>query len=95
VVHEQLTAAVEQLRERSRAVVGLEAVLLLDADPGKLAPQSRQLVAPPRVLLLLREQFLAGGGPVLTAHDLVIVHRRSSSALAAALSAICLIRKSR
>ena len=76
VVDEQLAAAVEQLRQRARAVVGREPVLLLDPDPGQLAPLPGQLVAQPGVLLLAREQLVAGGRPLLAAHDLVIGHRR-------------------
>ena len=37
VVDEQLSAAVEELRQLARALVGLEAVLLLEWDPGQLA----------------------------------------------------------
>ena len=82
VVDEQLTAAIEQLRERARAVVGVEAVLLLDADPRQLASLARQLVAQPRVLLLADEQLLAGGRPLLAGSD-PVVGRRSVPTLAA------------
>jgi hypothetical protein len=75
VVDHQLTAPVEQLRERARAVGGREAVLLLDADPRPLAPPPRKLVAQPRVLLLAGEQLVARGGPFFAAGDLVIRHR--------------------
>jgi len=57
-----------------RAVVGVEAVLLLDSDPGQLAPLPRQLVAQAGVLLLAGEQLLAEGCPLLATHDLVIGH---------------------
>jgi hypothetical protein len=45
VVDEQLRAAVKQFRRRSGAIVRVEAVLLLDPDPGQLAPLPRQVVA--------------------------------------------------
>jgi hypothetical protein len=74
VVDELLTAAVEQLRQRARAVVGVEEVLLLDSDPGQLAPPPRELVTQAGVLLLASEQLLAGSCPLLATHDLVIGH---------------------
>src|SRR5262249_35024894 len=58
VVDEQLRAAVEQLGQRSRALLGLEAVLLLDRHPGELASLPSKLVAAPGVLLLLGEQLV-------------------------------------
>jgi hypothetical protein len=61
---EQLTAAVEQLHQRARAVVRLEAVRLLDPDPGQLAPLTRQLIAEAGVLLLADEQLLACISPL-------------------------------
>jgi hypothetical protein len=77
VVDEQLTAAVEQLRQPAGALNGLEAVVLLDPDPGQLAPLSRQLVTQPGVLLLAGEQLLAGGRPLLTRSDRATGHSRS------------------
>ena len=74
VVDEQLTAAVKELRERPRAVVGVEAVLLLDADPRQLASLARQLVAQSRVLLLAGEQLLARGRPLVSRSDPVAGH---------------------
>jgi hypothetical protein len=74
VVDDQLVAAVEELRQRARAVVGVEPVLLLESDPGQLAPQTRQLVAQSGLLLLAGEQFLAGGKPLLTCSDPVVGH---------------------
>jgi hypothetical protein len=58
VVVEQLTAAVEQLRQRARALLGFEAVLLVDRDPWQLAPLPRQLVTQAGVLLFADEQLL-------------------------------------
>jgi hypothetical protein len=64
VVDDELRAAVEQLRQLACAVVGVEAVLLLDPDPRKLPALPRQLVAQPCVLLLAGEQLLAGSCPL-------------------------------
>ena len=52
VIDEQLTAAIEQLRQRARALVGREAVLLVDPNPRQLLALPRELIAQPRVLLL-------------------------------------------
>jgi hypothetical protein len=75
VVHEELAATLEQLRQRARAAIGVEAVLLLDASPGKRAPLPRQFVAQPRVLLLTLEQFLASRNPRFPRCDRVRGHR--------------------
>jgi hypothetical protein len=64
MVDEQLAAAIEQLSQLARAVVRVEAVLLLDPDPRQLAPLPRQLVAQPGELLLADEQLLAGSCPL-------------------------------
>ncbi len=55
VVDEQLGATVEELRQRPRALVGVEPVLLLHRHPRQLAPLAGDLVAEPRVLLLAGE----------------------------------------
>ena len=44
MVDEQLGAAVEEIGERPRAVLGLEPVVLLDRDPGQLAALLLDLV---------------------------------------------------
>jgi hypothetical protein len=76
VVDEELRAAPEEVGERRRALAGLEAVLLVDADPGQLAPPQRQLVPPPGQLLLGLEQLQPGRQPLLTRSDPVVVRRR-------------------
>jgi hypothetical protein len=53
VVDEQLRAAVKQIGECLRPVIGIEPVVLLDWDPRQLAPLSGQLVASAGELLLL------------------------------------------
>ena len=77
VVDDQLTSAIEKLRKRARAVVGVEPVVLLDANPRQLASLARQLVAQPRVLLLADEQLLAGGRPLLSRSDPVVCNGTS------------------
>jgi hypothetical protein len=75
VVDQQLGAAVEQLGQGPGAVVGVEAVVLVDRDPGQLPALAGQLVAGPGVGLLALQQRLAGGLPLLRADNLVLGHR--------------------
>jgi hypothetical protein len=75
VVDQQLGAAVEQLGQGRRALLGVEAVGLVDLDPGQLAALAGQLVAESGVVLLALEQFVAGGLPLLAADNLVVSHR--------------------
>jgi hypothetical protein len=74
VVDEQLRAPGEQIRQRDRAVAGLEPELLADGDPGQLLPPPGQLVTAPGVLLLGVEQFQPGGQPFLMRAGLVCGH---------------------
>jgi hypothetical protein len=74
VVDQQMAAVVEQLGQGRWAVVGVEAVGLVDRDPGQLAALAGQLVADPGVDLLALQQLLAGGLPLLRADNLVLGH---------------------
>src|SRR5205814_2821128 len=78
VVDEQLGAAVEELGEGLRAVLRLEAVVLVDPDPGQLAPLPGQLVAPAGELLLLLQQLVALRLPLLLGADPVLRQRATS-----------------
>src|SRR5918912_480656 len=78
-VDDQLTAALEQVGKRGRPVRALEAVLLLDRHPRHPAALGRERVTGSGVLLLLDEQFLAGGLPLLGGDDGVCVHFAPSS----------------
>src|SRR5215470_374491 len=79
VVDEQLRASPEQIGEGRRALIGREAVLLVDAEPGQLLPPPRQLVAAPRQLLFGLEQLQPGRKPLFTCSGLVIGHGFSPS----------------
>jgi hypothetical protein len=70
VVDEQLRAPVEQVGQRARAVLGLEAVLLLDRHPWQLAALTVELALAPVELLLLLAQGVVCGLPFLSRHDL-------------------------
>jgi hypothetical protein len=52
VVDKELGAASKQVRQRSAAFIGIEAVVLVDPDPGELLPLPGQLVAATGQLLL-------------------------------------------
>ena len=65
----------EEVGERRCALVGLEAVLLVDPDPGQLLPPPRKFVATPGQLLLRLEQFQPGCKPLFTCSGLDIGHR--------------------
>src|SRR4029450_8800290 len=65
----------EHLGHGRGAVVAVEAVGLVDLDPGQLAALAGQLVAESGVFLLVLEQLCAGGLPLLAAGNLVGSHR--------------------
>jgi hypothetical protein len=69
VIDEQLRSALEEIRERYRPVVAFECIVLVDANPGKLLSASGQLVAAPRQLFLIGEEFEAGREPVFARSD--------------------------
>src|SRR5438270_3902155 len=52
VVDEELRAPSEEIGEGRFALVGIEAVLLVNANPGQVLPHPRELVATPRQRLL-------------------------------------------
>jgi hypothetical protein len=83
---------VEELRERLGPVGGLEAVFLPDLHPGKLPAFPRQLVVAAGELLLLREQLVAGGLPLLWCPDLVLRHCRASYLSAGPSPSQCFVR---
>src|SRR5438105_9027082 len=74
VVHEELRAPSEEVRQRGAALVGLESIVLLDANPRQLLPPPRQLVAAPRVLLFRLEQLDPRCKPILACPGAVLRH---------------------
>ena len=64
-VDDQLAAAVEQVEQARRAVRALEAVVLLHRHPRHPPPLGGQRIAGAGQLLLLDQQLLAGGLPLL------------------------------
>src|SRR5579883_523425 len=75
MVDEELRAPAEEVGERGAPAIGLEAVLLLDLDPGQLLPPPRQLVAAPRQLLLRLQQIEPRRQPFLACPGGVCRHR--------------------
>src|SRR6266852_4000582 len=74
VIDEELRASSEEIGEGRGALVGLEAVLLVDANPGQSLSPPRQFVAPPRQRLLGLEQLQPGRKPLFTCSGLMIGH---------------------
>ena len=71
VVGEELRAAVEQLGERLLPVLGVELVLLLHRNPGKLTPLLGHLLAELGVLGLELRKFVASRLPFLAGSNLL------------------------
>src|SRR5437016_7051876 len=72
MIDEELRASSEKIRERRISLVGLEAIILGDANPRQLLPSPRQLVAAARQFLLGLEQFQPGGKPLFTCSRLML-----------------------
>src|SRR4051794_25704783 len=78
-VDDQLVAPLEDVVQAGRAVWSLEAVLLLDGHPRHPAALGGQRIARAGQPLLLHEQLLARGLPLLGRDDRRHVHGESSS----------------
>src|SRR5207248_7124210 len=76
VVDEQLRAAGEEVGQGLRPGFGIERVVLLDRDPGQLAPPPGQVVPAARELLLVLQELVARRLPFLLRPDPVLGHRR-------------------
>jgi hypothetical protein len=74
VIDEQLRTPSEKIGERRRALVGVEDVVRVDADPRQLLPPPRQFVATPGQLLLGLEQLQPGRKPLVPCSGLVLGH---------------------
>src|SRR2546423_4376034 len=74
VVGEELRAAVEELGERALPVIGVELVLLLHRDPGKLTSLLCRLLAELRVIGLELRKFIASYPPFLAGSDRLCWH---------------------
>src|SRR5262245_44719406 len=77
VVDEELRAPSEEVLERGAPFIGLETVVLVEADPRQLLAPLRQLVAAPCELLLRLEQLEPRCQPLLTRPGRVSRHRSS------------------
>src|SRR5947207_603701 len=75
MIDEELRAPSEEVCQRGAPFVGLEAVLLVNSNPRQFLPFSRQLIAPPRKILLGFEQLQPGRKPLFTCSSLMISHR--------------------
>ena len=79
VIDEQLRASSEEIGEGCCALVGLETVRLVDANPGQFLPPVRQFVAAPRQRLLFLQQLQPRCKPLFTCSSLMIGHGFSPS----------------
>ena len=77
VVEEELRAPSEELCQRGAPLVGLESILLVDANPRQVLPPPCQLVAAPRELLFRLEQLEPSCEPILTCPGHMCRHRPS------------------
>ena len=77
VIDEELRAPPEEVCQRGASFIGLESVLLVDADPWQLLPPLRQLVAAPRELLLRLQQLQPRCQPLFMCSGQVFRHRPS------------------
>jgi len=75
VVHHQLLPALEQVEQAHLPVRALERVRLVDAHHRQSPAVGVDLVAVAGQLLLLHQQLLAGGEPLLSGHYLRKIHR--------------------
>src|SRR5262249_19254228 len=74
VVDQELRAAAKQVGQRSAALVGVEAIGVVDAHPRQRLPSLRQLVAAPGELLLRRQQLQPRRQPFLTRANRMLAH---------------------
>ena len=89
-------SAVEELAQGLLAILGVELVLLLDADPGQIATRARDLLVSLGLLGLELREFVPGHLPFLAGSDPVFWHliflQSDSSAAARAESTMCIGR---
>src|SRR6266436_1270343 len=74
MIDDELTASVEQIAERHRAVDAFEDIVLLDLDPGERAPLLRQAVALARPCLLLHKKRAPRLDPLHFRDDFMLGH---------------------
>jgi hypothetical protein len=77
VIDEELRAPSEEVWKCGAPLVGIESILLVDANPGQCLPPTSQLVAAPREILLSLEQLEPCCEPLLTSTSHVLCHRSS------------------
>jgi len=72
VLHQQLPATFEQVRERAPALGCVENVVLVDPHPRQRAALAGDLVAQARQFLFARQQRLALGNPFVARYDAMV-----------------------
>src|SRR5207237_10283203 len=77
MIDEELRAPSEEVCQRGIPFIGLESVILIDANPRQLLTSPRHLVAAPRQLLPRLEQLEPSCQPLFTCSGLMCGHRLS------------------
>ena len=72
MLYQQLATALEEIGQRLRAARALEDVVLLDANPGQIAPLGVNLVPQPGEFFLLLQEFRAGNKPLVAGNNRVV-----------------------
>src|SRR5580704_14263586 len=72
MLYEQLATAREEIGQRLRAVRALEDVVLLDANPGQIAPPGVDLIPQPGEFFLFLQEFRAGNEPLVAGNNRVM-----------------------
>src|SRR5215831_4385428 len=74
MLHDELTAALEQIAEMLLALDAVEHIVLVDLDPGEFAPRLAQGIASAGQFLFPRHQRLPGFDPFFTRDDRMRLH---------------------
>src|SRR6266446_6575511 len=72
MLYQQLATALEEIGQRLRSVRALEDVVLLDANPGQIAPLGVDLVPQPGEFFLFLQEFRAGNEPLVAGNNRVM-----------------------
>src|SRR2546426_6668407 len=92
MIDDQLAASLEEVSERLLALRPVEHIRFFDLDPGQVAPLGTQLIAQPGEFLLLDQELLARGEPLVSRYDSVVLHDSISFPHSASLEFVTAIR---
>src|SRR6266851_3309753 len=78
MIDNELAPVFEEVRQRLLAFGPIEDVLLVDFDPGELAPLPAQVIPKPGEFLFLRQEFRSLGKPFVAGHNRMILDTHRS-----------------